>query len=91
MFGRWRVVRGPYMKKPHMSCDCVCTCGAMSTIRCSRLVDNESKSCGCLAHELAKTHGKSKSRAYYAFGNMHGRCYDLKDKKYYRYGVVAKW
>ena len=97
VFGQLTVLCPPYMRKPHMSCDCKCVCGAVTTVRCSRLVAGQTRSCGCVNPTKFKTtHGMSRTRIRQAWINMHARCYEPNNEKYLRYGargivVCRRW
>ena len=79
---------------------CKCDCGNEARIRGSCLRRGESKSCGCLASELAssrlRTHGKSKTRLFKIWSCMKERCLKPYHKSYADYGgrgitICDKW
>lgn len=89
---------------PGKSVECVCDCGATTTVRYSALTSGNTRSCGCLHRKIAGdglrqrciTHGLSKSRSYQVWRNMVRRCQDPDDKQYASYGgrgirVCADW
>lgn len=53
---------------------CRCECGAVVTVISSYLVNGNTKSCGCLRRESARTHGLTHSREYHAWGAAIARC-----------------
>lgn len=75
---------------------CRCDCGASTIVRRSDLRDGNTRSCGCYARELSRTHGMSKSLEYQIWRSMINRCTNSNDKGYRRYGgrgieVCARW
>jgi len=79
---------------------CYCSCGNEKTIRGKSLKLGETISCGCYANESRanrqRTHGMSKSRAYFCYRNMINRCYWKKLKYFNDYGgrgitVCKRW
>jgi hypothetical protein len=79
---------------------CVCRCGRRTTVRGHRLVDGHTKSCGCLAKEVAskthREHGLSHSRTYSSWAMMIQRCTNPRLNRYHRYGgrgisVCTEW
>lgn len=85
---------------------CRCDCGNLIIVRNSNLIQNSTKSCGCLAREsasrLAKTgnprrvHGMAKTATYRIWMAMLNRCNNPKHKAYSRYGgrgitVCKEW
>ncbi len=75
-------------RKPFWLCQCIC--GNTTIVDTASLNNANTRSCGCLVNELIgnlnRTHGMSKTTTYYSWLHMRGRCYDIKDPKYYRYG-----
>lgn len=77
-----------------LSCDCGRKCIKIaSSVRTSH-----TKSCGCQknAGKANNRHGKSRSKEYTAWCNMHHRCYNKKSPHYKNYGargiaVAEKW
>ena len=85
---------GQYMWK------CLCDCGNEHITSGTSLVENTTKSCGCLAKEVCGkssiTHGLSGTPEYGAWKNAVARCNDSRNKKYYDYGgrgisVCDRW
>ena len=66
---------------------CRCDCGNTKEIPAQPLKRGESTSCGCLHRENHTTHGKSKTRLYRVWREMHGRCYNPKNNRYALYGA----
>ena len=77
---------------------CRCDCGNTKTVRGSKLMDGQVKSCGCTQHIFTEerraniskskiTHGLSGTRLYYVYDNMLKRCYDAKSDRYQNYGA----
>lgn len=71
---------------------CKCDCGTVKSIR-GNVLGKTTKSCGCLAKELAKktlkryTSGESHSRLACIWYHMRSRCNNPKDTNYKRYGA----
>lgn len=80
-----------------------CDCGNTSEVRLGALKNKGTKSCGCLMRESSrkngknnKSHGLTGTKVYHAYRAMVSRCYDEKDKDYYKYGdkgirVCERW
>lgn len=61
-FGRWVVLeRNLLINDPSPYWICLCDCGTYGDIRGSSLVQNQSKSCGCLQKELQSVRQKATS------------------------------
>ncbi len=70
-----------------------CSCGNLVTAREQSVKSGNTKSCGCLLHDVLlkrnakmKTHGLSKSPEYTCFRCSKSRCNNPKDKDYHNYG-----
>ncbi len=69
---------------------CKCDCGKETTVVGCSLTSARTKSCGCLAHELASErcrkgkHGMSRTRTWTSWASMRQRCLD-KNVHYYKY------
>jgi hypothetical protein len=79
---------------------CVCECGKSGLVRRSNLRSGGSRSCGCLAAELAalreRTHGYSGTRLYRIWVGIKQRCTNPSATKYEDYGgrgiaICARW
>ena len=70
---------------------CKCDCGSLSTVRASELRSGGTKSCGCLAREVASArsyrHGLRDHPLYATWANAKRRCYSPKHKSYRWYGA----
>lgn len=69
---------------------CLCDCGGYSTPASSSLRLGITKSCGCIAAQIASsrsaTHRMSKSKLYWVWGSMIDRCCNDFVLGYHRYG-----
>lgn len=67
-----------------------CDCGNTKKINKASVVKGATRSCGCIAKEMAeeknKTHGMSKTKIYNVWNNMMKRCFNNKDPAYKNYG-----
>jgi hypothetical protein len=83
---------------------CKCDCGNKKAVSYWNLVSEQTKSCGCMQHEinretakiLATTHGGSYTRLYTIWIGMKQRCNYKKHKHYEKYGgrgikVCTEW
>ena len=91
VFERWKVLeRAGSDKRGGALWLCKCKCGTVKKVMRGNLVNNISKSCGCLHNEqLAKTsykHGLSTHPLYYIWWHMVDRCNNHKNKAYQDYG-----
>ena len=70
---------------------CECECGNKAVIERSGLLTGNTKSCGCLQKEHARTnfskHNLTNHRLYNTWCHMKRRCYNPKDKYYKNYGA----
>lgn len=70
---------------------CLCDCGNTKTLKMNDLKTGNTKSCGCLAHDLLvkrnTKHGLRRHPAYNTYISMMNRCYNPKKKSYKHYGV----
>ncbi len=99
--GRWtalNVIRGGR----HPQIECLCQCGIKRIIRIEKLVNDKTKSCGCLRDENLTTHGRTKnsiriqSHEYWIWNSMKQRCLNTANKQYPDYGgrgitVCDRW
>lgn len=65
---------------------CKCDCGKTKIINGTSLVKGQTRSCGCLCHEVITRHGMGKTRLYHVWWNMIYRCYNPKAAYYKNYG-----
>ncbi len=83
-----RITRGGQRKTRWL---CKCDCGKSLAIDTQGLTSGRTKSCGCLARELAtqrfRTHGMSRTKEWRAWLHAKGRCYDRNDSRYRIYGA----
>ena len=77
---------------------CQCDCGNTLEVPRRYLATGHKKSCGCLERDnfFQKTHGKSKSKIYMAWGSMIERCYNPNNQAWKNYGgrgiqVCERW
>jgi hypothetical protein len=105
-FGRWTAV-GPLVKGKYPKRSCSCACGTVRDVAVSDLLTGKSRSCGCLAREIASalrkqeakhgaTAGGRRSRAFTAWESMRRRCRDTEHKSFKWYGargirVCERW
>jgi hypothetical protein len=93
-FGRWHVNArlGRTATNPAVHWHCTCTCGNSGAVPTRSLVSGASRSCGCLATQLATNskhnfkHGQSKSPAYVSWLGAKQRCFYEKHKQFKDYG-----
>ena len=97
-FGRWKVIKetGGRSKNGFILWKCRCQCGTKRIIPSGRLINNQTKSCGCLARELSTKHGKSKTAIHRIHYHMIDRCRNPNDSAYRYYGergisVCDRW
>ena len=79
---------------------CQCSCGKTAVVAGTNLRRGKTKSCGCRRannlRKIATTHGNSAHPLYARWANMHARCYDPENNRFYRYGargisVCPRW
>lgn len=70
---------------------CKCDCGNMVTVFARGLIGGDTKSCGCLQKEIAKTvntkHGMHGARLHVIWSSMKNRCYNQNSTNYKYYGA----
>ena len=101
VFGRLTVLElKEVTEDSHCFYICRCICGKFTRVRESRLVNGNTKSCGCLRREVFIKHGHSRvagvTSTYRAWANMIQRCTNAKNTYYHNYGgrgikVCDKW
>lgn len=95
-FGKLTVLKflGRINKDYHNHLLCKCECGIKKTIRVSKVLSGETRSCGCLAREFASKnlseintrHGMCDTIEYKTWAGMKARCYNKNMREYFRYG-----
>jgi hypothetical protein len=90
-FGRLTVLkRDGYMRDHHVAWLCQCDCGRIIRVGTNSLTSGNTKSCGCLEHDLLvernTKHGLSQERLYGIWCGIKKRCYDDNEKCYKHYG-----
>lgn len=106
IFGRLTVLyRNGSDKNSRPLWECICSCGKHHTVKGNSLRIGDTKSCGCLKIESFIERRKKYSEEndikvptilYNTYHNMMSRCYNIKNKLYYRYGgrgifVCDRW
>lgn len=91
-FGRLTVVeRMPNNKRKQAVWKCCCDCGNEIIVEAGHLRSGHTQSCGCYGRDRASEHntihGMKGTKLFSVYHSMKGRCYNLTDKKYYRYGA----
>lgn len=102
--GRWFIISDFFYKKTgknkYRYVTCKCDCGTIKDVRTSSLINNNSKSCGCLQKEQTSKshhkHGLKQHKLYAIWHSMLDRCYNAKHKDYDWYGkrnikVCEQW
>lgn len=97
-FGRFTVLHRVYPYPNRVYWLCKCKCGRLKEVHSYTLTKGTSKSCGCLATDLAKQrgallytiHGEAKHQTvtteYRAWLSMKTRCYNKNTHYYHLYG-----
>ncbi|MHC0037905.1 hypothetical protein [Pseudoneobacillus sp. C159] len=74
--------------------DCVCDCGALTTVHYHNLLRGITQSCGCLSREILvarnkrnATHNMRNTRLYHIWDTMKARCYRSYSKDFKNYGA----
>lgn len=70
-FGRLKILSIAYVKNKITFLECLCTCGAVKTVRRNDIVSGKTKSCGCLSREFGREQGHK--NAYNLEGKIFGR------------------
>lgn len=104
VYGRLTVSEEISKRGHHRRYLCGCICGEFVEVFQTSLISGDTKSCGCLAREVASkktseyntTHGMCGSSTYNSYKNMKARCYSVKNTRYDRYGgrgitVCDRW
>ena len=97
-FGRLTVIKYSHFEKRNHYWLCKCDCGKEKIVRRSRLLDGNTKSCGCLRDEGNVKHGvwSRDKRLYKSWNTMIQRCENIKNTHFVDYGgrgikVCDKW
>ncbi len=103
-FGRLKVVSFSHYRGAKRLHKCICNCGKAVFVETGALIRGSTKSCGCLAREKSSavcferntTHGRSGTRTYTIWNDMHRRCYDKRVIGFRLYGargisVCKRW
>lgn len=92
-FTRWTVIGNTTKTtKSRNVAPCRCDCGVEKTVRISRLIGGESKSCGCLRNDNLTTHGmtakaiRRESHEYWIWNMIVQRCKNPRVKNWADYG-----
>lgn len=100
-FHRWTVISLSEITPAYQAMwNCVCQCGTRAVIRSSSLTTGNSKSCGChrddVLRRMSTRHGRSETKAWYAWSRLFQRCYNKGNHAYPTYGargikVCKRW
>ena len=89
-YGRYTTTGVREKRKNHYYLECVCDCGTVKFVRESSLKSGVTRSCGCLAKEVARerlsSHGFSSHPLYQRWCDMNRRCYNPQRKDFQHYG-----
>jgi len=101
VFGKLTVIKLDYKDNyGHLIWLCKCSCGNITKLKSTALLNRGTKSCGCYRIDRIKetrtTHGLSKHFLYPTYISMLNRCYNPKTKCYFNYGergikVCDRW
>ena len=85
-FNKLTVISYSNTKKGNTHWNVKCDCGNSLVVNGSYLLNNHTKSCGCLQGSGIVTHGKTQTLSYETWGRMKTRCLNAKNKDYKYYG-----
>lgn len=93
-FHRLTVIKRSASKGKGAFWECLCDCGKTITVFGQSLRTGNTRSCGCLqkdiskitASKINKSHGKTRTKIYRAWTDMHSRCKNKNVKNYHNYG-----
>lgn len=89
-FGRLQVIcRAGTDQNKKVLWDCLCVCGKKVLVTAGSLVTGNTTSCKCFLKEQITKHGGSGKASYNTWRAMMRRCYNQKDKDFYKYGAVG--
>lgn len=97
IFGRLQVIcRAGTDQNKKVLWNCLCVCGEKVVVTAGSLVTGNTASCGCFLKEKITKHGGWNKASYNTWRGMMRRCYNQKDKDFYKYGgkgicVYAPW
>lgn len=90
-FGRLTAIKRMYTKNHKSIWLCKCECGNVIEVPINSLTCNNTKSCGCLHHDMMlkrnTKHDKRDTRLYRIWANMKQRCYNSNHPSYKNYGA----
>jgi hypothetical protein len=75
--------------------ECECECGTIVEVEANSLRSGNTKACGCLSRDIAKSgdhsrkHGMRRTPEYYIWCSMKARCNNPNTENYARYGGVG--
>ena len=75
-----------YDKSKHAWCKCKCDCGNICDVKANRLIQGDTKSCGCYHMEAITKHNMSRSRFYNIYNHIYQRCNNTNNDRYKNYG-----
>lgn len=78
---------GERNKHKHRLWECLCECGKTAIVPLQALTSGNTGSCGCA--EGFHKHGGAGKGSYNTWRAMMRRCYNHKDKDFYKYGAVG--
>lgn len=87
VYGRFEVIKDPYVKNKKAYCKVLCSCGTEKEVRVDGLKSGTSTSCGCFHKEVNQTHGLSKHPLFNVWHGMNKRCNNPNVENYSRYGA----
>ena len=97
-FGRVTILHyvGAYRDKGNSMWFCRCRCGTEKVMIGTALVRGRTLSCGCLAREMATTHGMRRRPEYRIWHHLLDRCLNESDESFPNYGgrgitVCSRW
>lgn len=89
-FGRLTAIKYLGIEKHKAVWLCKCECGNTVEVPSNSLTCNNTKSCGCLHHDMMlkrnTKHNKRNTRLYNIWANMKQRCYNENNTAYKNYG-----
>ena len=82
IFGNWTVLG--YVGESYWLCKC--KCGKEKSVNSYNLINQKTRSCGCLKNKDKITHHQSNSKLYNVWRGIKTRCYNKNSNKFYLYG-----